>query len=599
MKKRIISGLLAITITAAALAGCGAKATDTAPATDASTATEEYYEAPSDSAAEYAAPAAEAEYSEEAADSFNYSSEVNGAAEQSLRASSAADAKGKVSTESEAAWYDQGYDEYYNEPDASGETYDEIEEEGFNNVLRNPLSTFGADVDTASYSNMRRLVNEGFDLYNFPAGSIRAEELINYFKYDYDAPKNGDRFGVNATVSECPWNRNSKLMILGVNTKELKESKRPDSNIVFLLDISGSMKNRDKLPLLKDALEILVEDLGKNDRVSIVTYASGTDVVLDGVRGNDQRKILNAFDSLQAGGSTNGEGGIELAYKIAEENFIEGGNNRVILGTDGDFNVGKCSGDELKELISEKKDSGIFLSVLGFGMGNYNDVTAETLADAGNGNYSYIDSITEAEKVLGEEMNSTLYTVAKDTKFQVEFNPAMVSSYRLIGYENRALNAEDFKDDTKDGGEVGAGHQVTVVYEIKLAEEDGEKGDLKYQDSVVSAKGKKGDEWCTLSIAYKDPDKDSSEYLEFPIGADNYTTKPSDDFIFATSVAEYAMALNDSSYLKDLSREEALEQAIRNVKMIDPDDKYREEFLELMERVAGNNVTTYGDAWYE
>ena len=225
MKKRIISGLLAITITAAALAGCGAKA-DTAPATDASTATEEYYEAPSDSAAEYAAPAAEAEYAEEATDSFNYSSEVNGAAEQSLRAASSADVKGKASTESEAAWYDQGYDEYYNEPDASGETYDEIEEEGFNNVLRNPLSTFGADVDTASYSNMRRLVNEGFDLYNFPAGSIRAEELINYFKYDYDAPKNGDRFGVNATVSECPWNRNSKLMILGVNTKELKESKR-------------------------------------------------------------------------------------------------------------------------------------------------------------------------------------------------------------------------------------------------------------------------------------------------------------------------------------------------------------------------------------
>ena len=226
MKKRIISGLLAITITAAALAGCGAKATDTAPATDASTATE-------------------------AADSFNYSAEVNGAtAEQSLKAASAADAtRGKVSNESEAAWYDQGYDEYYNEPDASGETYDEIEEEGFNNVLRNPLSTFGADVDTASYSNMRRLVNEGFDLYNFPAGSIRAEELINYFKYDYDAPKNGDRFGVNATVSECPWNRNSKLMILGVNTKELKESKRPDSNIVFLLDISGSMKNQDKLPL--------------------------------------------------------------------------------------------------------------------------------------------------------------------------------------------------------------------------------------------------------------------------------------------------------------------------------------------------------------
>nr|MCR5283046.1 DUF3520 domain-containing protein [Lachnospiraceae bacterium] len=400
-----------------------------------------------------------------------------------------------------------------------------------------------------------------------------------------------------AQVSECPWNKSSKLMILGVNTKELKDTKRPASNIVFLLDVSGSMNNDDKLPLLKDALKILVEDLGKDDRVSIVTYASGVNLVLDGVKGNDSRKILRAFDNLRAGGSTNGEGGIELAYEIAQEHFIEGGNNRIILGTDGDFNVGKCSGYELEELISEKKESGIFLSVLGFGMGNYNDVTAETLADAGNGNYSYIDSMKEAEKVLGKEMNATIYTVAKDTKLQVEFNPAMVSAYRLVGYENRALNAADFRDDSKDGGEVGAGHQVTAVYEILLAEDEKTDTGLKYQDSVISEKGKQGDEWCTLSIAYKDPDKNTSEYAAFPIDASNYTTKPSDDFIFATSVAEYAMALTDSDHLKDMTREEALAQAIKNVKMTDTRDEYRAEFLELMERVAGSEWA--GNVWYE
>ena len=594
MKKRIVVLLLATIMTVTTLTGCGDSATsaaDTAPM-EAYTASETYEEAPTANMA--------------GSNSIEHSKAESSTA-------TAANDSASYAVESEPvlgiteAWYDQDSSDkkqsltsqarrYTGYDNASGETYTYNPESGFNSVMSDPLSTFAADVDTASYSNMRRFVNDGYGLYNFPEGSIRAEELINYFKYDYSAPKKGERFGVDAVVSDCPWNRNNKLMILGINTKDLKERNKPDSNIVFLLDVSGSMNSSNKLPLLKDAMELLVENLGENDRVSIVTYASGTNVVLEGVPGDEDRKSNKAFEKLKAGGSTNGEGGIELAYEIAEEYFIKGGNNRIILATDGDFNVGKCKGDDLEELISQKKDTGVFLSVLGFGNGNYNDTTAETLADAGNGNYSYIDSLKEAEKVLVEEMNSTLYTVAKDTKLQVEFNPAMVSQYRLVGYENRALAAEDFTDDTKDGGELGAGHQVTAVYEITLAGSSSKGGDLKYQDSVISDKGASKDEWCTLSIAYKDPDKNESKYLEFPVGADNYTNRPSDDFIFATSVAEYAMALTDSEYLMDMSREEAIEQAIKNVKKIDPDDEYKQEFLGLMQTVIND---TDDGRWYE
>ncbi len=586
MKKRIVVLLLATIMAVTTVAGCGNSSAETSDAT----ATEAYAtadEAPADTGTH---SKTESSVNSAATSDASYAVEYEPA---------------MVEAEGEA-WYD--YDDssakksvvperrYAQNNDASGETYTFNPENGFNSVMSDPLSTFAADVDTASYANMRRFVNDGYGLYNFPKGSIRAEELINYFKYDYSAPKNGERFGVDAVVSECPWNKNNMLMILGVNTKDLKEKNKPDSNIVFLLDISGSMNSSNKLPLLKDAMELLVENLTENDRVSIVTYASGTHVVLEGVPGDQTSKINRAFEKLKAGGSTNGEGGIELAYEIAQENFIKDGNNRVILATDGDFNVGKCTGDDLKELISEKKESGVFLSVLGFGMGNYSDTTAETLADAGNGNYAYIDSIKEAKKVLVDEMSSTLYTVAKDTKLQVEFNPALVSEYRLIGYENRALAAQDFTDDTKDGGELGAGHQVTAVYEIRLADSRDGGSDLKYQDNVISDKGWSKDEWCTLSIAFKDPDKNESQYMEFPIGADNYTAKPSEDFMFATSVAEYAMALTDSEYLVDMTREEAIDQAIKNVKKIDPDDEYKQEFLELMEMVTG---TATGTAWYE
>ncbi|MBQ3890544.1 MAG: von Willebrand factor type A domain-containing protein, partial [Lachnospiraceae bacterium] len=320
---------------------------------------------------------------------------------------------------------DNGY--YLTEPCADGdlafikeeETYDVIKESGFKSVSLSPLSTFGADVDTASYTNMRRLVRSGYGLDDFPNIAIRAEEFINYFKYDYDAPKDNARFGVTSVISDCPWNKESKLLMLGVNTKDLNEEKKPDSNIVFLVDVSGSMDDDDKLPLLKDSMKLLVETLSKNDRVSIVTYANGTKLVLDGVTCDSRRKINKAFDSLMAGGGTNGEGGIELAYEVAKKHFIEGGNNRVIIATDGDFNIGKHRGNELEDLISEKKETGVFLSVLGFGSGNYNDVTGETLADKGNGNYSYIDCIEEAKRVLVDEFSSTIYTVAKDTKLQV------------------------------------------------------------------------------------------------------------------------------------------------------------------------------------
>ena len=605
MKKRLVVILLALSISVTSLSGCGnSNTSDTAVADYEPAVTEEYTtydEAPAEAAASdsYKAGSEAAGSKSNAANSAK-----NFAVAPNATSDSYATEQEAVEEESlSAKWYDNTRSYRYEQKakeDISNEKYTEIDENGFKDVSVSPLSTFAADVDTASYANMRRLVNEGYGLYDFPQGAVRTEELLNYFDYDYSSPRSGERFAVDAVVSDCPWNDESKLMILGINTKDLKRKDTPDSNIVFLVDVSGSMSRKNKLELFKEAMGLLTENLGENDRVSIVTYASGTDVVLEGVRGNETRKINRAFESLEASGSTNGEGGIEKAYEIAQENFIKGGNNRIILATDGDFNVGKTSGSELKEMISEKKETGVYLSVLGFGMGNYNDTTAETLADAGNGNYSYIDTIGEAKKVLVDEMTSTIYTVAKDTKFQVEFNPALVSEYRLLGYENRALADEDFKDDTKDGGELGAGHQVTVIYEIKLEGKGKTSGDLKYQDNVLSDKAAAKDEWCTLSIAYKDPDKDESKYLEYPIGVDNYVKNPSDDFIFATSVAEFSMALNDSEYLVDMTREEALKQAIKNVKKTDPDDDYRQEFLQLMQTVSRDDISIDIERpWYE
>lgn len=463
------------------------------------------------------------------------------------------------------------------------EEYTSVDESSYSKSLTSPLSTFAADVDTASYANFRRMVNSGYSLKNIPSGSIRTEEMVNYFKYNYAKPEGNDPFAVTTVVSDCPWNSDVKLMSIGITTNEMDSKDIPSSNIVFLIDVSGSMY--EELPLIKDSMELLLEKFDKDDRISIVTYASGTQVVLSGAKGNEKSKIIKAFNGLRASGATYGSGGIELAYKAAEENFIEGGVNRVIICSDGDFNVGLSSQSELEKLITEKKDSGIFLSVLGFGMGNYSDTIMETLADCGNGNYGYIDNITEAKKILIDEMTSTFVTVAKDVKFQVEFNPARVEGYRLVGYENRALAAEDFTDDTKDGGEMGAGHQVTALYEIMLT--DGVYGDsgLKYQTSGLTNKGVYGDEYCTLSIAYKAPDGDTSSYLEFPIGIDNYTKNPSEDFRFAACVAEASLALRNSPYLVAATQQEALTYVISEIGRLNSLSSYQEEFLQLLENI--------------
>lgn len=358
--------------------------------------------------------------------------------------------------------------------DWNTEEYSALEEAGFKSVANDPLSTFSADVDTASYSNVRRMIEQGYTMDEIPEGAVRIEEMLNYFSYDYNLPKKNEPFGVTAVIGDCPWNEEAKLLQIGLKTQEIDFSEAPDSNLVFLLDVSGSMTSDDKLPLLQKSFSMLVEELGEKDTVSIVTYAGSDRVVLQGESGDNKTRIIEAINALEAGGSTNGADGIGTAYALAEKYFIEGGNNRVILATDGDLNVGISSESGLKELVTEKKESGVFLSVLGFGTGNIKDNKMETLADCGNGNYAYIDTIGEAKKVLVEQMGATLVTVAKDVKLQVEFNPAYVKGYRLLGYENRALATEDFDDDKKDAGEIGAGHMVTALYEIVPVDSDQE-----------------------------------------------------------------------------------------------------------------------------
>lgn len=478
--------------------------------------------------------------------------------------------------------YGEYYDDYYYGSKYSGETYKEVRESLFTSVASNPLSTFGADVDTASYANFRRMVTDGYSLYDIPAGSIRPEEMINYFSYDYTAPGKNQPFGVQATITDCPWNKETKLVTLGIKAREIKDTKKVASNIVFLVDVSGSMSNYDKLPLLQMAFELLTDDLDKNDRVSIVTYSSGSEIVLAGVPGNEKTKINKAMNSLVASGSTNGGEGIQNAYKLAEKYFIEGGNNRIIMATDGDLNVGITDPDELEDLISDKKESGVFLSVLGFGTGNYNEENLETLADKGNGNYSYIDCLSEAKKVLVDEFDSTLFTVAKDVKFQIEFNPAYISEYHQIGYENRQMAARDFNDDSKDGGEIGSGHTVTVMYEVKLNDGRNDEGiTYKYQDNELSDRALETDEWMTISVRYKDPDQDESELLSFPISEDCYTKNPGCDTLFASYVAEAAMILNHSEYVDDYE----IYEVIDKLSELELDDEYKEEFIDLLKQL--------------
>lgn len=427
-------------------------------------------------------------------------------------------------------------DAIWEDIDFNTEEYSSNAENVFKNAVTSPLSTFSIDTDTASYSNMRRYI-----LRNQlpPNGSIRTEELINYFDYDNPLPTDGTPFAVSTEVSGCPWNTENNLAMISIQGDELTE-KQP-SNLVFLLDVSGSMYGENRLPLVKKSLKLLLEELDEKDTVSIVTYASGTGVKLESTPVSEKDKIIEALDALTAGGSTYGEAGITLAYEQAEKNLVQG-NNRIILCSDGDFNVGRSSTGELEKLITEKRDKGIFLTVLGFGMGNYKDNRMEMLADKGNGNYAYIDSEREAKKVFVDEMPKTLYTIAKDVKIQVEFNPAVVKEYRLVGYENRKLNNEDFDNDKKDAGELGCGASVTAFYELVPA--DGtESSGLKYQTTEINGL----DELMTVKVRYKDPDGTESKLIETPVN-NIITDDTSDNFRFAAALAELGMILNNSEY---------------------------------------------------
>lgn len=570
----ILAGIMLMT-------GCGGQSkTDSAPADNAGAAT-----------------ADEAAAAEEDGGSYDYVTEAPAAEEYDYATSDAAPAEeGNYDFETESksmaeedSYLNSCYEEWEPEDYPNNEEYSEWEETGFTSVMKAPLSTFAADVDTASYSNLRRLINSGYTLDEIPEGAVRIEEMLNYFSYDYNAPNGKEPFGVTTQISSCPWNDDAELLMIGLKTEDIDYSHAPASNLVFLLDVSGSMYSDDKLPLLQESFGLLTENLTRKDRVSIVTYAGDDQIVLEGARGDETKKIIRALNSLEAGGGTYGSKGIETAYALAEENYIEGGNNRIILATDGDVNIGLTSEEELEELITEKKESGIFLSVLGFGTGNIKDNKMETLADKGNGNYAYIDCLREANKVLVEEMTATLLTICKDVKFQVEFNPAVVESYRLLGYENRALAKEDFDDDTKDAGEIGAGHSVTAMYEIVLKEpmsdlskEDVE--DLKYSRQYkeemcgLPLYATKDGEWLTISIRYKKPAEDDSNLLEYPVGYESYTNAPSDDYIFAAAVAEFGLLASHSDYPEDAS----VKHVEKALKSIDLSDEYKEEFLELV-----------------
>ncbi len=474
-----------------------------------------------------------------------------------------------------------GYEEDLAVADTT-EEYGEYAESPFLSPLETPLSTFSIDVDTASYSNIRRYITNGSLP---PANAVRVEECINYFSYDYDRPIGTDPIGVDVTIGDCPWSPGRYLARVSVAAQQLDLSEAPDANIVFLLDVSGSMNDTDKLPLVKSALKMLAGHLDGNDTVSIVVYAGASGLVLDGCRGNDTACIESALDQLSAGGSTAGGEGIALAYNIAERYFIDGGNNRVILCTDGDFNVGPSSTDELERLIEQKRDSGVFLSVLGFGEGNIKDNKMETLADKGNGNYAYIDSLMEAKKVLVSEMSATLYTIAKDVKIQIEFNPYVVSEYRLVGYDNRVMNAEDFNNDKKDAGEMGAGHTVTTFYELILIGSDQNASnidDLVFQDNTASAdvpKKPADDDWMNVKVRYKQPDANTSRLIDLRAGKDDFSAQPDSDFTFASAVAEFALILEGSEYMGSASMDHVITRA-QSAKG-DDTDGYRAQFIQL------------------
>ncbi|MCU0540672.1 MAG: von Willebrand factor type A domain-containing protein [Oscillatoriaceae cyanobacterium Prado104] len=468
------------------------------------------------------------------------------------------------------------------------EGYNRIYENAYQRVKNNALSTFGIDVDTASYSNIRRFISQGMLP---PKDAVRLEELINYFTYDYPQPKGNRPFSINTEVAATPWNSKHKLVHIGLQGKSISTKDLPPNNLVFLIDVSGSMNSPDKLPLVKASLKYLVGELRAKDRVTIVVYAGAAGLVLPPTPGNQKEQILEAIEQLNAGGSTAGGEGIKLAYKMARENFMKSGNNRVILATDGDFNVGISSDAELVRLIEEKREQGVFLSVLGFGTGNLQDAKMEQLADQGNGNYAYIDGLFEAKKVLVSQMGGTLLAIAKDVKIQVEFNPAKVQAYRLIGYENRLLQDRDFNDDKKDAGELGAGHSVTALYEIipvgveldvKLPEVD----ELKYQQNAVDrpsqSNNSQSDELMEVKLRYKNPNDTTSQLISQPI-VDRAVPleNASKNFRFSAAVAAFGMLLRDSEYKGNANFDEVLRLA--NQSKGEDKEGYRAEFIRLVE----------------
>jgi Ca-activated chloride channel family protein len=458
------------------------------------------------------------------------------------------------------------------------EEYGRIAENDFLAVADNPLSTFSVDVDRAAYSNVRRFLRDG---QRPPRDAVRIEEMVNYFTYDYPEPSGAHPFSVTTEVAACPWNERHRVLLVGLQGRRMKTADLPANNLVFLIDVSGSMMEPDKLPLVKQGLELLVNQLRPKDRVAIVVYAGNAGLVLPSTPGSDKGTILSAIQSLESGGSTAGGAGIKLAYEVAKQNFLDGGNNRVILATDGDFNVGASSDGELEQLIESKRRDRIFLTVLGFGTGNIKDSKMELLADKGNGNYAYVDSLAEARKVLVSEMGATLFTIAKDVKLQIEFNPTKVASYRLIGYENRLLRKEDFNNDAKDAGDIGAGHSVTALYELVPPGADAAASSvdpLKYQTTHVTAASP---ELLTLKLRYKEPEGETSKLMTYTVNDSNAAVMAaSDNLRFASAVAELGMLLRDSKHKGDATYDEVRQLAQKSLGR--DYEGYRRDFLTMI-----------------
>ncbi|TDX12192.1 vWA domain-containing protein [Flavobacterium sp. S87F.05.LMB.W.Kidney.N] len=463
------------------------------------------------------------------------------------------------------------------------EDYDAFVENSFESPKTAPLSTFSIDVDNASYTNIRRFLNNGQQV---PKDAVRVEEMVNFFKYTYPQPKNENPFSINTEVSDSPWNANNKILKIGLQGKNIPTNDLPASNLVFLIDVSGSMSDMNKLPLLKQSLKILVNELRAKDKVAIVVYAGAAGMVLPPTSGDEKKTIIDALDKLQSGGSTAGGAGIELAYKTATENFIKGGNNRVILATDGDFNVGSTSNSDMEKLIEDKRKTGVFLTCLGYGMGNYKDSKMEILADKGNGNYAYIDNIQEANRFLGKEFKGSMFAIAKDVKIQIEFNPKQVQAYRLIGYENRKLRAEDFKNDAIDAGELGSNHTVTALYEIipvgvKSDYLNVQPDDLKYTKTETNSSNY-SNELATIKFRYKKPDGDKSiEMVQVIENKSAAMEKASDDMKFSTAVAWFGLKLRDSKLIADKSSEEIVKLAKQGNS--NDAEGYKAEFIRLVE----------------